>query len=404
MRILFLSSWFPYPPINGAKIRIFNLIRQLAAHHDITLLALARTIDVQEARSHIPLLKQYCRSVDVVAAKQFAPSSLPARLGFLSPQPRHVVQTYSREMERLVEEHVGACSYDVVVASEVTAPSVVSLLASKVPRVPKVLDALEVGLMKDAYCSQTSPLRRVRHGLTWFKLRRFTRGLVQQASLCTVPSHKEKQNLLDIAPAQGCVEVVPHCLDLAYYSGNFGQPERGSLVFTGSFTYHANLDAARFFLKDIYPHVKTSVADISLQIVGSTNGVALDTWPTDESVTFTGLLRDVRPTVAQSWVSVVPLRLGAGTRLKIIESMALGTPVISTRKGAEGLDVTHGENILIADDPRLFARAVVALLQDPALRTRLSHGGRKLVAEKYSAEVMGRQFTSLLECYLPRKQ
>ncbi|HBY93619.1 MAG TPA: hypothetical protein DEP84_06555 [Chloroflexi bacterium] len=404
MRILFLSAWFPYPPLNGAKIRIFNLIRQLAPHHDITLVSLARTIGVQEARSHIPLLTEYCRSVDVVAAKPFAPSSLSARLGFLSPIPRHIVQTYNNGMAKLVEERTRACSYDVIVASEVTAPSVVSLLASKVAGMPKVLDALEVGLMKDAYSSQTSPIRRVRHGLTWFKLRQFTKGLVEQASLCTVPSYEEKQNLLDIAPTRARIEVVPHCLDLAYYTGAFGVPEPRSLVFTGSFTYHANLDAARFFLEDIYPHIKARVTDASLKIVGSTDGVALDAWPKDATVTFTGLLRDVRPTIAQSWLSVAPLRVGSGTRLKIIESMALGTPVVSTSKGAEGLEVTHGENILIADDPGLFARAVVDVLRDPALHARLSAGGRALVSAKYNAEVVGQQFARLLERYVPGKQ
>lgn len=403
MRVLFLSSWFPYPPINGAKIRIYNLIRQLAKHHEIALVSFARTIPVEEARMQLPLLKEYCCSAEVVVASPFVPHSLEAYKGFVSLRPRSIVQTYSPEMARFVKDRLNSDRYDVVVASEVGPPSVVSLLASEAMGVPKVLDALEIGLAKDGYYGQASPIRRIRHGLTWFKLRRFTREVLRRSSACTVPSWQEKLNLLEIMPGHMCIEVIPHCLDLAHYAGDFGLPQAGSLIFTGSFTYGANLDAARYFFGDIYPRIKASLPEVRLQIVGSTEGVALNEFTVDDSVTFTGLLRDVRPSVTQSWVSVVPLRVGAGTRLKIIESMALGTPVVSTSKGAEGLQVVHGENILIADKPREFARAVLDILQNPTLREKLSVEGRRLVTDRYSSEVMGKRFASLLDEVVPSR-
>jgi glycosyltransferase involved in cell wall biosynthesis len=397
MKILFLSSWFPYPPTNGAKIRIYNLIRQLAEHHEIDLVSLAKTISVNEARQQVPFLMQYCHTVEVTAAQPFVPGSLAAYKGFVSPKPRSIVQTYSPEMARLVNDKVRSNAYDVVVASEVGAPALVSLLACRVDGVPKVLDALEVALAKDAYEGQSSPLRRLRHGLTWFKLRRFSKEMLRQAEACTVPSKQEKQNLLEIVPKHSRIEVIPHSLDLTYYAGSFGSPKPKSLIFTGSFTYHANLDAARYFIQEIYPHIRTGLPDVTVQIAGSTDGADLSEWPVDESITFTGFLGDVRPSVAQSWLSVVPLRVGAGTRLKIIESMALGTPVVSTSKGAEGLEVTHGENILIADDPEQFAQAVVKVVQNPKLHEKLSKAGLRLVTDKYDSEVIGRDFDALLD-------
>jgi glycosyltransferase involved in cell wall biosynthesis len=397
MRILFLSNWFPYPPTNGAKIRIYNLIRQLANKHKITLLSLSRTISFEEARTHLLHMEQFCSSVEVVAARPFVANGVVAYKGFLSLKPRSVVQTYSPEMAQLVDDKTRSHTYDVIVASEVGAPGPVSLLASRIAGVPKVLDALEVALAKDAYKNQGQLRHRIRPALTWWKLRWFTRDMIRQAAACTVPSEPEKQNLLEIMPTHPCIEVLPHCLDLTLYNQFFGHPQPGSLVFTGSFTYSANLDAARYFLEEIYPRIRPSLADVSMQIVGSTDGVDLGTWPIDDSITFTGFLGDVRPTVAQSWLSVVPLRVGAGTRLKIIESMALGTPVVSTSKGAEGLEVTHGENILIADDPHEFAQAAVEVLQNSRLRERLSEGGLKLVAARYGSEVIGRGFDSLLD-------
>lgn len=401
VRILFLSSWFPYPPINGAKIRIYNLIQYLAKYHEIDLVAFTRTIPIEEARMHLPHLEQFCRSAEVVAARPFVPDSLAAYKGFVSLRPRSVVQTYNPEMAKLIEEKIRSNAYDVIVASEVSMPSVVSLLAARIDGVPKVLDALEVALAKDAYERQASPLHRIRYGLTWYKLRRFTKEMLQKSDACTVPSEQEKQNLLEIMPQHSRIEVIPHCLDLPHYAGSFGPLQPMSLTFTGSFTYHANLDAAYYFLEDIYPRVKAGLSDVSLNIVGSTDGVDLNRWHVDDSITFTGLLQDVRPTVAQSWLSVVPLRLGAGTRLKVIESMALGTPVVSTSKGAEGLEVVHGENILIADEPGEFAQAVLEILRNPRLREKLSVAGRRLVRERYSSEVMGRQFVSLLGDVVP---
>ena len=115
----------------------------------------------------------------------------------------------------------------------------------------------------------------------------------------------------------------------------------------------------------------------------------------------------VRPVVAQSWASIVPLRLGAGTRVKVLESMALGTPVVSTTKGAEGLEVRDGENILIADSPTEFAKRVVDLLRSPELRARLATAGRRLVESKHDWEVVGQELRALVErvgtCQLIRR-
>ena len=181
------------------------------------------------------------------------------------------------------------------------------------------------------------------------------------------------------------------------YKGVFGSPQPDTLVFTGSFTHPANRDAVNFFLHQVYARIKAQVPEVNLKIVGGTDGVALSGFPIDDSVVFTGLLRDVRPVIAQSWLSVVPLRIGAGTRLKIIESMALGTPVVSTSKGAEGLDVKHNEHLLIADTPQAFADSVVRLLREPELRQRLKNRAYELVRQKYDWSVVIPRFSTMVE-------
>src|SRR5262249_25499669 len=146
-------------------------------------------------------------------------------------------------------------------------------------------------------------------------------------------------------------------------------------VFAGALTYDANLDAAAYFLAEIFPRVRRAIPDVKLKITGRHEGVDLSGLARGEGVELTGYVPDIRQVVAESWASVVPLRRGGGTRLKILESMAIGTPIVSTSKGAEGLDVLDRENIMLADEPRDFAARIVELLKSPAARTHLTAGG-----------------------------
>ncbi|MCI0555679.1 MAG: glycosyltransferase family 4 protein [Anaerolineae bacterium] len=407
MKILFLSAWLPYPPINGAKIRIYNLIRQLAKKHEITLLAFARTLPIEPSSNYMPELEKYCRSVRVVAGQEFNPRSLTALRGFFSSVPRSVIQTFSDEMLDLLNDALHREKFDVVIASEVSPPSLVSFLASRITDTPKILDALEIALAKEIYQSQTRLDRKIRTALTWFKLRAYTRDLLLRSSGCTIPSLEEKEIMQGLVPAGYPIEIVPHSLDLDRYMEIDEPIVPNSLAFTGSFTYHPNLDAVQYFTNTMFQSIRDKEPATRLKVIGNLNGVEPTQFPGYQSMSFTGLLRDVRADVAKSWLSIVPLRLGAGTRLKIVESMALGTPVVSTSKGAEGLEVVHGENILIADTPEEFSDAVLSVLQSPPLREKLSKGGRALVAEKYDSEAVGRIFDAFMErvvnSYLDRK-
>lgn len=397
MKILFLSSWFPYPPINGAKIRIYNLLHELGKIHDISLISFAKTITIDEARNNIPILKQFCHTVEVVKAKSYSPGDISTFSGYFSPLPSSVVNTYSVEMARIIEEKINNENFDIVMGSEVNAPSITSHFLSRINNIPKVIDALEIGLIKDSYYNQKSLIHKIRNGLTWIKLKRFTRKVLLRADACTVPSLKEKQNIEEIVRKQILIEIIPHSLDLDYYSVPCEPPSSQLITFTGSFNYYANLDAAQYLINNIYPIIISRFPHIRLQIIGDTQGYELNKFTEINPITFTGLLKDPRQSIGHSWLSVVPLRIGAGTRLKIIESMALGTPVVSTSKGAEGLDIQDGKNIMIADDPGEFAQKVIQILLNPNLRNELSKEGLKLVSEKYNSKVMGKKISNLLE-------
>jgi sugar transferase (PEP-CTERM/EpsH1 system associated) len=390
MKVLLLSSWFPYPPDNGSRIRIFNLIKQLSKEHDITLLSFSR--DGKVAEDRLQAMQHYCATVQAVPLAPFRPSSFRSVLGLFSSRPRSFVDTYSRRMQMLVEQTGEEQDFSVVIALEMDAASYAITLKG----MPRILEDVELAALREKHTSQSRVGRRLRYGLMWWKTRRFTAHLLRQFDGCTVVSQQERANVLSIAPDCRRVAVIPNGVDLDQYKGDFGAPEPGTLVFPGALTFNANFDAMEFFLSEVFPLVKANRPEVILRITGKTNGVPVDRLPLDESVMLTGYLEDVRPTVAQSWACVVPLRVGGGTRLKILEAMALGTPVVSTSKGAEGLEVTHGENILLADTPAEFADAVLRLLNNRALRARLAANGRRLVESQYGWEGIGKKLDQLL--------
>ncbi len=394
MNIFLLSSWFPSPPDNGSKIRAYHLLRALAQQHDVTLTSFARddeSVDVTSAQS-------FCRVVAVVPRKSFRPMGLRALLGFVSSKPRSVIDTYSPEMARQAKKQLQENHFDVTVALQPGA----GIYAAEYSGI-KVLDEFEISVIRDGYRRAASGFGKLRYGLTWLKARNYARSVLRQFSACTVVSAQELDNLKSIAPEYQNAHIIPNGVDVESMQPGLATPRPNTMIFNGALTYGANNDAMQYFLADIWGHIKAAEPGASLQITGKSNGVDLGKLPSSEGVHLTGYLPDIRPAVAGAWACIVPLRIGGGTRLKILEAMALGTPVISTTKGAEGLEVTPEANILIADDPKEFAAQTLRLLRSPELRAQLSRNGRGLVEEKYSWRMIGDKFNQLVESVASRR-
>jgi glycosyltransferase involved in cell wall biosynthesis len=202
------------------------------------------------------------------------------------------------------------------------------------------------------------------------------------------------------APGATLVEVIPNGVDAAAMTAAAGEanlPQPDTLIYSGALTYSANFDAVDYFLREIFPHIRATRPDTKLLVTGKLEGVPVERLPQLPGVEFTGYLPDVSVAVARSWASVVPLRIGGGTRLKILEAMALGTPVVATRKGVEGLDVTPERDFLLADTPADFAAQTLRLLAGPDLRLALSYQARQTVQAKYDWADIGRVFNGFLD-------
>ncbi|SRR6266545_500198 len=388
MRILFLSAWCPLPADNGSKLRILHLLRELARRHEVDLLAFAPEVPGEAALRD---LRDICACVELLPETPFAGRPGGRLRGLLSPRPRSVVANYSDRMAAAVRRRIGR-HYDVVIASQIHMAPYALLM----PDTPRLLEEVELAVLREQYRAQRRLRARLRYGLTWWKICRYVAGLLRQFAGATVVSERELEILRPLAPRRMQLAVVPNGVDVAACAERFGPPEADTLIYPGALSYDANFDAVAYFLGAILPQVRSTRPHARLRVTGRTTSDLLAALPPAEGVEFTGYLDDVRPAVARAWAEVVPLRKGGGTRLKVLEALALGTPVISTSKGIEGLALEDGRHALVADSPSDFAAATVKLLGQPELRVRLAAAGRQLAGEQYDWRAIGQRLNDLV--------
>lgn len=395
MRILVLSTWFPYPPNQGGKIRAFNLINALSERHQVALISFE---DCPIEQQWLEEVGKICERVDIIKRGPFNKDPKKKLAGWLSPLPSDVVASYSVDMENTVKRIAKEWQPEVVVAlTFVTA--CYALLVKGALRVVDV-DNLMTRLMDESLRQAKNLKEKLRRSLALWKFRRYEKWLYRQFDLCLSVTAKDQQKMTGMfgIPLSRS-GVVPNGALIENNSPSSIIPQNRGLIFNGALTYQANFDAMQYFLAEIFPLVRNEIPDVLLKITGSTMGVPLNLLPKDEGVEYTGFLEDIKPSIVGSRACVVPLRVGGGTRIKILEAMSLGTPVVSTTKGAEGLEVVHGEHLLIADTADQFVRYTVQLLTDDNLRQKLSVKARQLVEEKYDWRGIQQHFCKLVETH-----
>lgn len=387
MHILFLSRWLPYPPNNGSKLRIYHLLAGLATQHKVSLISFA---EEAEMGVHPPALDMPWDLLQIIPWKPFTRHSWQARRGFLSLTPSSISNTHSPTMVHAIKRARAKHDFDLVIASQLTTASYVHHFAG----LPALFEEVELGLMLDLYQRASSLKKRLRRGLTWLKHRHYLTQVLHQFRACTVVSERERQLMSDMIPSYPAVEVIPNCVNLADYTDIEQRPQPNSLIFTGSFRYYANYEAINWFLCEVFPLVQTYVPDVCLTVTGDHANLPI---PAVRNVRLTGSVPDVRPLLASAWCSIVPMHSGGGTRLKILEAMAVGTPVVTTAKGAEGIEAQHDVHLLIADTPQAFADSIMRLLHEPCLRQRLADAAYHLVSAKYAWSTTVPRFLQLIE-------
>ncbi|WP_129672312.1 glycosyltransferase family 4 protein [Candidatus Chloroploca sp. Khr17] len=396
MRILALSTWWPEPADNGSRMRIMHLLRHLARTHEVHLLAFTQGDTTEVCADE---LGQICASLQAMP-RPGRPLTLVDRVqSLIVTEPASVRATWSQAFASAVENTAARIRPDVVLAFEID----VAPYALQLPGVPVVLEELELGYMLEQFRSYQDVQRRLRYLLTAMKHRRYVAGLLRGLAAVTVVSEGEAKTVRDLAGKHPLdIVVIPNGADVAGCRDYAYHPDPDTLIYPGALSYSANLDAMRYFLEAILPRIRQERPQTLLRITGRTTPEQRAALPNLDGVVLNGYVEDIRALIAQSSVEVVPLREGGGTRLKILEALAVGTPVVSTSKGSEGLALVHDEHLLIADSPDAFARATVRLLEDAALRAKLSQAGQQVVAAHYDWPVLAQRLEDLLQTIATR--
>jgi sugar transferase (PEP-CTERM/EpsH1 system associated) len=398
VKVLFLATWFPYPPSNGAKIRTYYLLKALSSEHQVALLSFAdRKLDP----CFVAHMAGMCEEVEVVQRDPFARNRALRVLGWFSTMPSALAATHSKEMAARVSRLVRDFTPDCVIAS--TALTARYVRDASLPYKVVDLENISTSVQWEQYASSRTRVSRLRRRLAWLKSRAYESRLIAGFDHCLVVSDRDRQALESIRTGlRPRISVIPNGVD-----ASSGLPARvsrspGTLIYSGALTYEPNFKAMEYFLRAIFPLIRRQAPEATLRITGETAGVPINRLPLDGHVEFTGHLSDVRPAISGSCVCVVPLLSGGGSRVKVIEAMALGTPVVSTPKGAEGLEVVDGEHLLVARSPAEFAEQAVRLLRDPELRTTLATKAQRLVGEKYDWKAIGTDLCRVLESHARR--
>lgn len=378
MKILFLSPTVPFPLTDGGRIRVFNLLKQVAAKSEVTLLAL-ETQPTDAAG--VAALQQLGVQVHLVPNAPTLPRlSLRTLLAAgVRRQPitvaRYDLPAYRRKFrELLAADNFDLIHYEMFHTAQFHTES----------DLPSVLSQQNVdSAIWRRLCSETrNPFYKLAYWTQQRVFQRYERVLSPKFDAVTCTSDVDASVFQRHCSAD-VLEVIPNGVDVGHYQPDFTAEGPAHLIYIGSMDWYPNEDAVGYFADEVLPRVQTQVPDVKFSIVGGNPSARVRKLAERSGIVVTGRVPEIKPYFAEATVFVVPLRIGSGTRLKILEALAMGKAIVSTSVGAEGLALNAGEEILIADAPRPFADAVIRLLTDVPRRRHIGENGRARVERDY---------------------
>jgi sugar transferase (PEP-CTERM/EpsH1 system associated) len=368
MKILYVCHRFPYPPKRGGKIRPFNMIRHLSARHEVTVASLART--AEEAREGAGVA-QHCSAYEmgrvddrVQALRMIArlPTPTPSSFGFF----------YSQRLARRVRSLLATQRFDLIFVHCSSAAQYVA----HVRDVPKILDFGDMDSQKWLEYARYKPFPlALGYWLEGRKLQRMERRLAARFDLCTATTRAEWETLERYRTGVP-TDWFPNGVDSEYFAPGHEAFDADTISFVGRMDYYPNQQCMLDFCRSTLPLIRARRPEVKLLIVGAQPSREVRELGSLPGVTVTGSVPDVRPYVRRSALMVAPLQIARGTQNKLLESMAMGVPVVTSAAAAGGVDALDRKHLLVASTPEDVARAVLHILENAGERTRLSHAGR----------------------------
>jgi len=392
MRLLVVYPYIPFPVDRGTYQRTFHLLRALGRDHEVDLLALS---EKGERLDQKPVFEAFCRRVEFVPFEHPPwPGLFPDRL--LNPLPTTIRHWRLPHIADAIDRFTAGQTYR---AAHVCDIVMAQYFLERNVTLPLAIDRSRVDLQ-----FQLAQRDAMSHGvrqafLDWeniTKLARFERRIARRAAVEVVCGPDDETFIRARISREVPVRVITNGVDLDFFTPAAAPVSRDAaptVVFCGAMDYTPNVDALRWFFETMHEPLRRAVPDLRVLVVGKSPAPEVQAHAGRPGVTVTGGVPDVRPYYRRAWLQIVPLRIGGGTRLKIPESMAMGTPVVSTTIGAQGLDLRHGDDLLLGDTPEEFVRETARGLQDAALRRHLEEEGMRTVHARLSWTTIGKELS-----------
>ena len=391
MRILFLTETIPYPLDSGGRIKTYHTLRSLADHHEIHCHAFIRD---PAQRRHAPELERFCATLTLhLRPRSWAGEAVALARSLAGGVPLTVVRHFDRGVLETLERACREQGFDAAYYDHL------SMLeyARRLP-LPIIHDAHNVEfelIRRHAATLGLSPAKAIA-GREWRLVQAYERERYSACRLIFAVSERDAGIIRELAGPSADVRVIPISVDARGTTPLGARPPDPALLYVGGLHWPPNADAVMHFVQDIWPLVRRDTPGATLTIVGRDDAPAARTLRQTPGVQLAGYVDDVSPYYERARALVVPLRSGGGMRVKILETLARGLPVISTSIGYEGIDAVPGVHLLAADTPADFAAAVQRAFHDDALLSGLARAGRELALERYDAEVVGAELRRVI--------
>lgn len=380
MKVLYITQGFPGPQMVGGQISSFyRIVQFVRAGHEVTAICL-----VPRAHSDTPP-DEISKIARIFGVRDVPRASLRGyALNLVDPLPWPIRRYASKEAAARIQEVLHGDAFDLIFFNSVHSATLLEGVR-RTTGAPCVLFAPNVQstVMELYYRFQSNPLVKTYAFLQWRKMLAFERRASESFDLVFVYSENDVQDMLRVSP-RACIARVPLMLDIGSLAGG-EEREAFDILFVGSFGWAPNRDSLRWFLDEILPEIRARRPDTTVAVVGSGAPRWVLALEKDPAIHIYGQVDDALPYFRRARVIVVPLRIGSGIRVKIVQALAARRTVVTTSKGCEGLAVNHGEHLIIADQPEEFAEATVQLLESPEERKALGERGHELVARVHDA-------------------
>jgi polysaccharide biosynthesis protein PslH len=393
VRLLYFAPHQAWPVNSGARLRDNHLARQLATRCSVTF---AEMRPAGEERCKLPEDSGLLNIISLDKDRTYTPSKILR--GLAGPIPVTVLNCWSRRMESKLTDAFKSRQFDSVQIEGVHLIEYLPIIRKSLGSPAIVVDwhNIESEMMWRYAGTPVNPVKKLAAKRTAKLIERAEDRLLDTCAMHTVTSERERQKLLARRPGAN-IQVIPNGVDANYFSAKeireasrrVGQSDsKPTILFVGLMDFHANIDAVTWFSRNVWPEIARNHPEIHFQIVGRNPAPEVRALVSDR-IHVTGTVDDVRPYYASAVAAVVPLRSGSGTRLKILEAMAAGVPIVSTRLGAEGIDAEHNVHLLLADSGPEITAAIDRIVSSEETRKRLTAAARELIVARYDWSAIG---------------